>query len=174
MKYFSFLLISFIFFNCNEKKIKEDSINKTTIDTIVVIKDSIVDVIHCLGPERKPNDPYYFMEVDSPPKFKSTPKNISISEERKFFQEKIRNIILDNFVTSQGHLGLSGIQKILTQFEIDSLGNIVNIQIRAPHTAFEKETKRVIELLPKFIPAKHNGKTVSTLYNLPITFKVED
>ncbi|MEQ3498944.1 energy transducer TonB [Tenacibaculum sp. SSH1-16] len=67
----------------------------------------------------------------------------------------------------------SGKYKILTQFVIDKLGNVTDIQIRAPHAKLKKETNRVVNKIPKFTPGKQNNKEVKVKYTLPITFRVE-
>ena len=61
-----------------------------------------------------------------------------------------------------------------TKFKIDKQGNVIDIKTRAPHPALEKEAKRVIQLLPQFIPAKQNGKPIKVVYTLPIIFQVEE
>lgn len=112
--------------------------------------------------------------VQNPPEFKDTPQNLTSEEKREFFKKKISQFVNDNFEITQGHIALEGRQRIRTQFTIDENGVVNNIQVRAPHIWFEKETKRVIELLPQFNPASHKGKPVEITYNLPIIFEVKD
>ena len=59
-------------------------------------------------------------------------------------------------------------------FKIDTEGNITGVRSRAPHPGLEAEAIRVIKTLPKMIPGKHDGKTVSVPYSLPIIFQVAD
>jgi TonB family protein len=68
----------------------------------------------------------------------------------------------------------AGIQgRVLVQFTIDEQGNVDAIQMRGPKDgdSLEKEASRIVNKLPKFIPGKHNGKTVKVKYGIPITFK---
>lgn len=36
----------------------------------------------------------------------------------------------------------------------------------------DQEAVRVVKLMPKWIPGKHEGKPVRSYYNLPVTFKL--
>ncbi|WP_084203393.1 energy transducer TonB [Psychroserpens damuponensis] len=65
-------------------------------------------------------------------------------------------------------------QRIYTQFTIDDSGLVITILVRAAHKFFEKEAKRVIELLPQFTPGKYHGDTIEIIYNLPIIFNIQD
>lgn len=70
-------------------------------------------------------------------------------------------------------LGIVGVTtKIVTVFKIDVEGNVVNVRARGGHSKLEEEAVRVIKTIPQMIPGKHEGKTVSVLYELPITFRV--
>jgi protein TonB len=67
----------------------------------------------------------------------------------------------------------SGKYRISTQFIIDDKGNVVDIQIRAPHFRLKKETQELIEKLPRFTPGKQRNKAVKVKYTLPISFRVD-
>lgn len=114
-----------------------------------------------------------FITVDSPPEFKSTTQNLNIQEKRNYFSDKITEIVFKNFNTSVC-LDVTGKQKIFTQFKIDEQGKVVDIKVRAPHPKLEQEAKRVIELLPQFIPARQRSKPITVVYDLPIVFQVEE
>ncbi len=111
--------------------------------------------------------------AESPPEFKSTPKNLNREEKQKYFQKEIKNTISKNFNTSVC-LELKGKQKIHTQFKIDKKGNIIDIKVRAPHPKLEKEALRVLNLLPQFIPARQRDKAIPVVYSFPIIFQVEE
>lgn len=111
--------------------------------------------------------------AESPPEFKNTPKNLTIQEKRKYLSKQITEIISKNFNTSVC-LKLKGKQKIFTQFKINEKGLVIDIKIRAPHPKLETEAKRVIMLLPQFIPAKQRNKPTKVVYTLPIIFQAEE
>lgn len=116
-----------------------------------------------------------FPIVDKVPEFKDTPKNLTNSEKKKYMSQKINEIITSNFNTELGKkLKLKGKQRILVLFKIDKNGNVCNITTRASHIELEDEAKRVINLLPQFIPGQQRGINIGVAYSLPIVFFVED
>ena len=60
--------------------------------------------------------------------------------------------------------------RVYAQFTIDVTGKATNVKVRTAHPQLERETKRVLHLLPRLIPGKQNGKPVETQYNLPLIF----
>ena len=66
-------------------------------------------------------------------------------------------------------LGLSG--KVFVQFVVDVNGNVKDVTIiKGIHPLLDNEAIRVIESIPRFIPARINGQNVSSIKTLPITF----
>ncbi|MCO7184393.1 energy transducer TonB [Tenacibaculum sp. XPcli2-G] len=120
------------------------------------------------------DDPISIKNVQNTPVFKGC-EGLSEEENIKCFERKIQQHIQRNFNSelAQDVELNSGKYKILTQFVIDKLGNVTDIQIRAPHTKLKKETNRVVNKIPKFTPGKQNNKEVKVKYTLPITFRVE-
>ncbi|MDT0605583.1 energy transducer TonB [Croceitalea rosinachiae] len=57
---------------------------------------------------------------------------------------------------------------------IDSLGIVKSVRTRSKQKLFEQEAKRIFNALPKAIPAKIKGKSVSFSYNWPIVFDIGD
>lgn len=112
--------------------------------------------------------------VETPPEFPNTSNQLNRKEKQDYFSKKVSEFVLENFIIPQGDLDFKGKQRVSTQFKIDSLGIINDIRVRAPHKWLEKEAIRILSLLPKFIPAKHNGKPVEMVYSLPIIFQVEE
>ncbi|NRD18900.1 energy transducer TonB [Winogradskyella eckloniae] len=116
-----------------------------------------------------------FMVISHPPEFKGMPKNLSISEKKTYMTNEINKIISDNFNKDIGRsLSLKGKQRIMVQFKINEDGRVTNIKARGTHPELEKEAKRVINLLPQFIPGLQSGKNIGVVYSLPIVFIVED
>lgn len=100
-------------------------------------------------------------------------KNIKKEKVRiKCTSQKIQKYVSKNFnVKVARNIGLSaGKKNIFVMFVIDKNGKIQHVDARAPHPALEKEAIRVVNSLPKMIPAIYNKKTVDVKYALPITF----
>lgn len=63
--------------------------------------------------------------------------------------------------------------KVLTIFTINENGDIVDIEARSEHPAFEREAIRILSELPKMPVADSNGKAISEKYALPLIFVIE-
>ncbi|MBD0833552.1 energy transducer TonB [Aestuariibaculum sediminum] len=154
-----------------------ETVGEVVSDTIPELMiDGDIEIMGGIGPEEEPveEEPLFFgMISETPPEFKDTPENLSISESKSYFQNKLSKIVGENFNTSVC-LGLKGKQKINTRFTVNKEGKIVDIKVRAPQPALEKEAIRVIKLLPDFIPATQRNKPVNVLYDLPIIFNVDN
>ncbi|MCL7762414.1 energy transducer TonB [Polaribacter sp. Z014] len=114
------------------------------------------------------------MFIQEPPRFKSS-KKLSGEKARKDFDSRLKKYFQENFNFEKAqNLGLrEGKYKIFTQFIIDTLGNVIDIKVRAPHPTLKKEVRKILQKMPQFIPGKQRNKAVKTKYNLPITFVVE-
>ena len=130
--------------------------------------------IQCNNFNENDNVVFGLIVIEQPPEFLDTPKELTIKEKKTYFSDRIQEIVKENFKAPQSFLDLHGKQRIFTQFTINETGEVENIKVRAPHPLFEAEAKRVINLLPKFKPGTQRGKTISMVYNLPITFLIED
>ena len=65
--------------------------------------------------------------------------------------------------------------KVFVQFLIDSLGYVGEVKVaRSVREDLDAEAVRVVKMLPRFSPARWFGKTVSSKYILPVTFKLDD
>ena len=92
---------------------------------------------------------------------------------RSCTQRKIQTHINKNFRYPE-FAQKTGIQgRVFVQFIIDKDGSIVGIKTRGPHPILEIEAKRIISILPKFIPGYVDGKAVRVPYSMSITFKLQ-
>ncbi|MFD0860987.1 energy transducer TonB [Sungkyunkwania multivorans] len=92
-------------------------------------------------------------------------------DRRQCLSDKLGKLIRRKFNTSiASDYGLSGTQRIFTQFTIDKKGAIIDIKVRAPHPVLEKEALRVIGKVPTMIPGKQRDNYVSVSYSVPIVF----
>ena len=173
-----------------EKSVKIiDKIKQVDDDTVEAEKNLVtpdtdkpearpVDVNAVYGGEDDPEDeedlvPFIFIE--KVPVYPGCEKYNTNDKRKKCMSQKINKLINRKFNTGLGsEYGLSGRQKITTQFTIDKNGMITDLMIRAPHKGLEKEAKRVINKIPKMEPGKQRNVPVGVIYTLPIVFDVID
>ena len=92
---------------------------------------------------------------------------------RSCTQRKIQTHINKNFRYPE-FAQKTGIQgRVFVRFIIDKDGSIVGIRTRGPHPILEIEAKRIISILPKFIPGYVDGKAVRVPFSMSITFKLQ-
>ena len=116
-----------------------------------------------------------FSAIQDVPVFPGCEKYSSNEERKKCMSEKVRKFVNKRFDTSLGSdLGLSGVNRVYVQFKISAKGNIVDVRARANHPKLEEEGERVVKKLPDMKPGKQRGKAVGVIYQLPITFKIQD
>ncbi|UJH90779.1 blaR1 peptidase M56 [Antarcticibacterium sp. 1MA-6-2] len=77
-------------------------------------------------------------------------EGLETNEERKnCMSQKIQEHVQKEFNTSLGkQLGLTGRNRVIAIFKINSQGQVIDVRSRAPHPALEEEAKRVINSLP--------------------------
>ena len=64
--------------------------------------------------------------------------------------------------------------RVLVQFVVEKTGEIGEVKVVRPvDEELDAEAVRVVKMMPKFIPGRHNGKDVAVWYTLPITFKLQ-
>ncbi len=99
---------------------------------------------------------------------------VSILRQKKSFNEEINKHIVNNFNYPEEAYSKNIQGRVLVQFVIDKFGEISDFNFRTPYQGelLEKETKRIIKKLPKFIPGRHHGKTVKVKYGIPISFNI--
>jgi protein TonB len=133
-------------------------------DDVFVVKEPTDELIETVP----------FINIEFAPVFKGC-EGLSKEENKICFDKKMKQFVQRNFdLELASELGLqSGRYKIQTQFIIDNQGNVVDIQIRAPHDKLKNETQQLIEKLPKFTPGKQRDKPVKVKYTLPISFQVD-
>jgi len=155
----------------DDPEIKEDPIPSTEVDPNEIARiEDIKEVKKDVKIETYP-----FILIEDVPIFPGC-DDLKNNEDRKnCMSEKITKFINKEFNADLGsQLGLTGVNRINVMFKIDEIGNIIDVQARAPHPKLEIEAKRVIETLPKMIPGKQRGIPVIVQYSLPIIFRVQE
>ncbi len=135
---------------------------------------SHVDIVDVDQGDELVDDTHLISNVQEVPIYPGCEK-VSETKRRACFEKKISKHISRKFNTDLGNiLGLpSGKKRINIEFLITKTGEIEITNTSAIHVKLEKEGKRIINILPKMIPGKHNGKEVNVKYRVPILFNVE-
>jgi len=146
---------------------RKDSIQLATIDYIK--RKSSLEAFKNLGIAGETGE-VSFVSVDKIPTFPDCSEN-----DKKCFNQKMQRHFASNFNTDlPNKLGLSsGRKRIVMLFKIDTTGDIIDIKVKAPHEDLEKESIRIIKLLPKMTPGEHKNKVVAVKYTLPMRIDVK-
>lgn len=112
-----------------------------------------------------------FSQVDTPPRYRDCSAS-NTQQETLCTQKSVESFAKQKFNTGLfKSLNLNEKRiRVYAQFIIDQNGLIKDIKVRTPHPQLQKETKRVLELLPSFVPGKHDNHSVETKYTLPLVF----
>ena len=101
-------------------------------------------------------------------------ENINNTERRQCMNDAINKLVARKFnLEIAENLGLTGTQRIYSNFEIDKDGNIGKINVRAPKKELGEEAIKVLELIPQLTPGRQKGKLIKTTYNLVFTIALE-
>ncbi|MEM9647280.1 MAG: M56 family metallopeptidase [Bacteroidota bacterium] len=115
------------------------------------------------------NDQVPFGKIDEAPIF---PGCESVEDKKACFMENIRDHISTNFIYPKEaeEQGIEGRVNLL--FMINGEGRVVELTKKGSHILLENEAERIIKLLPRMQPGRHNGKVVDMPFSIPITFKL--
>lgn len=90
-------------------------------------------------------------------------------------EDSLYNFIYSNLRYPQSAMRYKLEGRVFITFVVEKDGSITNVRIlRDIGGGCGQEAKRVVEMMPKWIPGKQNGKTVRVQYNLPVTFKLNE
>ncbi|WP_282134074.1 energy transducer TonB [Seonamhaeicola maritimus] len=117
-----------------------------------------------------------FAVIEQVPIYKGCKKNLSNKEQRACMSSKVTKHVVKHFnIKVAKGLGFpDGKVRIDVIFKINTKGEVVGIRARGPHKKLEEEARRVIKLLPKFIPGYQKGKPVTVPYALPLIFNIDN
>ncbi|WP_299115792.1 energy transducer TonB [uncultured Winogradskyella sp.] len=116
-----------------------------------------------------------FTSIEKVPVYPGCEKYNTNDERKKCMSKKISKLVNRKFnLGIAEQYGITGKRRIDTQFTIDKNGNVIDIKIRAPHPALQKEAERVINKIPHMKPGYQRNTPVGVIYTLPITFQVND
>lgn len=157
--------------NINSTKVSRETVvvKEVMEDKTIVKKENLVlkDVLV--------KDYVRFDEVNNIPVF-ITCVDTSNSMKDVCVKETFVDNILENFIYpfDAAAEGIEG--RVWVRFIIDKDGYVKNITSTGPEKGvlLEKEAERLVTLLPKFIPGKHNNEYVNVEYFMPIDFQLDE
>ena len=162
LKYISIFFICFLFQSqAQEVKEKDDDLRQGR-ENIGYQKDKTSlfqeDVIN-------------FAVVETPPIFYGCSRSASKDEKYACFQRGVSNHVVNNFKYPQISKEMGIQEKIYVQFIIDKKGNVSSAKVvRGEDKHLKKEALRLVNTLPKMIPARQKGKPVAVTFTMPINF----
>ncbi|NJM81027.1 MAG: energy transducer TonB [Flavobacterium sp.] len=113
--------------------------------------------------------------MDEIPRFAGC-ENISNEEAKNCFNEKMKEHIIKYFTYPEEAVKKNIQGNVIITFMIDKEGYVKDITAKGigeNTSLLEPEAKKIISLLPNFIPGKHNNKAVNVQYNFPLTYKLQ-
>ena len=114
-----------------------------------------------------------FSEIDKVPVFPGC-EGLDNAATKKCFTQKVSAFIGENFrIKNLDKSGLSGRQRIATQFVISKEGKVIVKAIKANHPDLEAEALWTLNQLPIMTPGMQDGINVAVEYSLPIIFAVD-
>ena len=116
------------------------------------------------------DDSIILKDVDSAPVFNGC-EGLSKEETRVCFDDKIATFIKREFnMKVSKDLNLSEPKQVDVFFIIDASGNLTGMKVRNCEVTIQAEILRVLRKMPIMKPAVHNGKSVSVLCSLVVTY----
>jgi hypothetical protein len=116
------------------------------------------------------DDSIILKDVDSAPVFNGC-EGLSKEETRVCFDDKIATFIKREFnMKVSKDLNLSEPKQVDVFFIIDHSGNLTGMKVRNCELTIQAEILRVLRKMPIMKPAVHNGKSVSVLCSIVVTY----
>jgi bla regulator protein BlaR1 len=116
------------------------------------------------------SDDVNFLKIEKAPTFPGCS-----SGDKACFSKMVQKHFSENFDAKMPNgLGLSaGKKRVFIGFKVDVNGDVVDVKVRAPHTAIEEEVLLVMNSLPKMVPGEQDGKNVAVSYTIPFALMVD-
>ena len=90
------------------------------------------------------------------------------------FQQQLLKFVGKNFEVSDAMMMFSNAEKVFVEFIIEKDGRVLQAKVvRGEDELISEEAIRMVKSLPKFTPAKINGKPVRMSYILPVNVKLQ-
>ncbi len=150
--------------------VEETVIESTEIGQDDVIEDRVVSIEDVEVVEVEEDIEVPFSVIEQVPIFPGCTGNNT--QLKACFQEKMQAHLLKNFRYPEAASELNIQGKVFVFFIIDKNGKVAKIKSRGPDRLLEKESERIISLLPDMKPGKQRNKAVIVPYSIPINFKL--
>ncbi|MBO6879833.1 energy transducer TonB [Winogradskyella sp.] len=116
-----------------------------------------------------------FARIEKVPVYPGCEKKKTNEDKRQCMSDKINKLVGKKFNTGIAEeYGITGFQRIHTQFTVDKNGHVTDVKIKGPHPELEKEAKRVIDKIPHMKPGYQRDQPVGVIYTLPIVFDIKN
>ncbi len=112
-----------------------------------------------------------FKDIDKVPVYPGC-EGKSNDDTKKCFTQNVAQHVVKEFSKDIKNAEITGRQKIVVQFIIDSNGEIKDVTAKSDFKELQDEAIRVAKTLPKMIPGEHKGKKVAVQFALPILFEI--
>ena len=91
------------------------------------------------------------------------------------FEAQVKRFVAKNFDSNiAANFDLQkGPKRIYARCEIDAMGSIQHVKVRAPHPHLKEEMERVISLFPAMNPGTADGVPVATVFTIPLKIETE-
>lgn len=119
-----------------------------------------------------PVEVFTFTQVESMPVFAGCEEALTNDERYACMNSQLMAYVSSNFEVTDRMIQFSRGEKLFVEFIIEKNGLVRNATIvRGEDELIAEEALRVVKSLPRFTPAKMNGKPVRMSYLLPINVK---
>ena len=119
-----------------------------------------------------PIEVFTFTQVESMPVFAGCEEALTNDERYACMNSQLMAYVSSNFEVTERMIQFSRGEKLFVEFIIEKNGQVRNATIvRGDDELIAEEALRVVKSLPRFTPAKMNGKPVRMSYILPINVK---
>ncbi len=116
-----------------------------------------------------------FAVIDQIPTFEGC-ENLTNEDPKTCFNQKMNEHIKKYFTYPEQAIKKNIQGKVVITFIIDKEGLIKDVSAKGVDensVVFEAEAKKIVSLLPKFTPGKHESKKVNVQYSLPLTYRLQ-
>ena len=88
--------------------------------------------------------------------------------------QKLQEFINENIQYTEEMAQTCAQGRVVVRFVIEKDGTVTNPKVvKSVDPVFDKEALRIVSIMPKWMPAKMNGKAIRTTYTVPVNFRLK-